>query len=107
MAPPRMKLVRDSIRLRLPLRHPGLTQAFDDTRMFRIKGRIIGPVDVRPSLHSEARMELLELARRLLGLLLVPSPGVGGREIDIGPPGLGVARDCLAAPFDRLFPVCQ
>jgi hypothetical protein len=57
------KLGADSIRLRFPLWHAGLAQAFNDARKFRIIGRIVAHVDVRQGLRGEAGMDLLELVR--------------------------------------------
>jgi hypothetical protein len=44
-----------------PPRHARLAQAFDDTLILLVEGRIVGPVDAGPGLHGEAGIGLLQL----------------------------------------------
>src|SRR5208337_4256813 len=76
-----------SIRFHFPLGQPRLAQAFDDARVFALKLRIVRPLDVRPGLHGEARLQLEQAGDRGLGLFIMAEPAIGGGEIDIGEPG--------------------
>jgi hypothetical protein len=54
-------VLRLSVRLLVPLRHARLAQAFDDTLILLVEGRIVGPVDAGPGLHGEAGIGFLQL----------------------------------------------
>ena len=50
-------------------------------RILLVEGRVVAPVDARPSLHGAAGIDLLQLGCGFLGLLVVAGPSVGGGEV--------------------------
>src|SRR3984957_20889378 len=95
----------NSIRFLFPLGQTPRAEPTDDPGVLRVEGRIVGPVDARPSLNGEVRIKLPQLGNGLLRLLVVAGPRVGGGEVDERVHALIAARDRLAAPLDRLLPL--
>jgi hypothetical protein len=67
-----------SIRLPVPFQQPGLAQAFDNARLLRNEGRVVGLRDACPDL--QVGIDFAQFGDRLLGLSVVASPGVGDGE---------------------------